>query len=172
LDEHRTTAAEAVKPLGSLRRRGRENGHQDWLEVTGEIEPELDEVPEADVDEEEPAADEEPLVDDVAPPADDDEPPVAADEVVTRRDCATITIATVRNSATANVTTHLRMVCTRLRRAASRSATKAALSRDDRRGATARVAPRRGTAEASEGVMVTSVQERWGDAQKIAASFR
>lgn len=103
-----------------------------------------------------------PPADDDEPPADDDEPPVAADEVETRRDCATITIATVRNNVIAHVTTRLRMVRTRWRRAASRSATNAALSPGDRRGVMGRGAPGKGTAEASEEVIVTSVQKRSG----------
>lgn len=43
---------------------------------------------------------------------DDEEPPVDADELDTRCDCETITIVTARNSVTANVTTHLRIVRT------------------------------------------------------------
>ena len=58
--------------------------------------PELETVPE--LDELEPVDGEEPLVD--------------ADEADTRCDCAAITITTARNSVTANVTTHLRIVRT------------------------------------------------------------
>jgi hypothetical protein len=62
--------------------------------------PELETVPEPDE------------VEAVDGEADDEEPLVDADEADTRCDCATITITTARNSVTANVTTHFRIVRT------------------------------------------------------------
>lgn len=56
-----------------------------------------------------------PELDEVEPTdaeADDEEPLVDADELETRCDCATITIITAKNTVTANVTTHLRIVRT------------------------------------------------------------
>ena len=85
--------------------------------------------------------------------------PVARAEAVVAVEAVerTITPATARNSATESATTHRRIVCTRRRRASSRSATREAESALDlsRRGAGA---PGRSRAEAVGGVMVTSIQ--------------
>jgi hypothetical protein len=89
--------------------------------VRDEVEPseeELEVVPESVPDGE----DADPPV---KPPV-DEEPPV--DDADTRWDSAVIKPATAMNSVTANVTVQRRIVRTRRRRAASRSATRAAAS--------------------------------------------
>jgi hypothetical protein len=112
----------------------------------------------------------------LAPEPDEDEPVVveldavgaAAEAVelrvfdpVTRCDCAAITIAIERNSATASATAHLRIARARRRRAAIRAAASARGSSSRRTG---RGEPGSVSAEVLEGVMVMFLEgECWNE---------
>jgi hypothetical protein len=140
LNQYRAPAAEASEPLHGLRLKRRRDGwrqpvHHDWLVLTDdplpELEDELDEPPEDDVFDEPPEEDvlEEPPEEDVleAPPEDvlddeaaalgDDDAVLAVDENFVS---VAITPPTPTNSDTASAATHLRILRTRFRRAPRR----------------------------------------------------
>jgi hypothetical protein len=117
------------------------------------VEPELDGADAAGLEDDD-AADglEE---DDVGDGLEDED--VRAEDVDSRRDWRAITVATARNSVTANVTTHLRIVRRRRRRAASRWLADDGASERGSRGVV-RGARGSGKAEGLAGVIVTSVK--------------
>jgi hypothetical protein len=150
LHEHGARTPEAVELLHRLgsdepRFSRREAAHQDWLVLTADTAAEPD-APPVEPAEEDP--------DDL-----DETPEAAPDEAVGRRAelvvnlvWVAITVARAMNSVTARVTTHLRISRIRRRRAWSRSATSARLSR----GAARRPGPGDpgiGRAETSVGVI-------------------